>query len=340
MYAHARRASAAIPEPAQKWQYRQAKLYVSSPEKNFNSSTSGQVNPAPEQSWRRPRDRYWLHALLFVLALLTTCAAGARLEYNFRQNRPFLLDDLIAILAFQDPWTLASGLPFSLTVLTILLAHEMGHYLTCRYYGIDASLPYFLPAPTLIGTFGAFIRIRSAIVWRKQLFDIGVAGPLAGFVFLLPALAIGIAYSKVIPGIQGQSEVVFGTPLIQRLLEWAIFPGVPSSDIYLHPIGRGAWVGLLATALNLMPVGQLDGGHILYSFVPKYHRISTNLFILALLPLSLIYPGWALWAAILFFLGRRHPRIYDLSPVGSGRAQLGIVALLIFILSFSPAPVR
>jgi membrane-associated protease RseP (regulator of RpoE activity) len=299
------------------------------------------VSSAAAQTSRRARDRYWLHSLLLVLTLLTTSAVGARLEHNFRQNRPFLIEDLIeVILSLREPWTLGPGLPFALTLITILLAHELGHYLTCRYYGINASLPYFLPAPTLIGTLGAFIRIRSPIVWRRQLFDVGVAGPVAGFVFIIPALAIGVAYSKVIPGIAGQSDFIFSTPLIQRLLEALIIPGVPAGDIYLHPIGRAAWVGLFATALNLMPIGQLDGGHILYSFVGDRHRVLTNLFILALLPLGFFFAwSWFFWALLLFLLGRKHPKVYDSTPLGTGRAQLGVLALLIFIVCFSPTPV-
>jgi membrane-associated protease RseP (regulator of RpoE activity) len=299
------------------------------------------VNPAAAQAPSSVRERYWLHGLLLTLTVITTSAVGARLEYNFDQNRPFLFEDLSAVLlSLREPWSLASGLPFSLTLVTILLAHELGHYLTCRYYGIDASPPYFLPAPTLIGTLGAFIRIRSAIVWRRQLFDVGVAGPVAGFVFIIPALAIGLAYSKVIPGIQGQSDFVFSTPLMQRLFEVAIFPGVPPADIYLHPIARAAWVGLLATALNLMPIGQLDGGHILYSFVGAHHRVLTNLFIVALIPLAFFFSwSWMFWALLLFFLGRKHPRIYDPTPLGTGRVQLGVLALVMFLVSFSPAPV-
>ena len=136
---------------------------------------------------------------------------------------------------------------------------------------MDASLPYFLPSPFL-GTFGAFIRIRSPIYSKRALFDIGIAGPLAGFVFLLPALAIGLAFSKVIPGIAHQGSIHFGVPVLQWLLEHAIFPGVAAGDIYLHPVARAAWVGMFATAMNLLPIGQLDGGHILYSFFPQRHR--------------------------------------------------------------------
>jgi membrane-associated protease RseP (regulator of RpoE activity) len=285
----------------------------------------------------------WRHILLFVITLLSTTAVGSRLAVNFDQNRATYIDDLwAAITAVADPSSLVAGLPFSVTLLTILLAHEMGHFLTCRYYGIDASLPYFLPAPTLIGTFGAFIRIRSAIPTKKQLFDVGIAGPLAGFAFVIPALAVGLAYSKIIPGIAVQGDFVFGTPGIMRILESWIMPGVNSADILVHPIARAAWAGVLATALNLMPIGQLDGGHILYSFVGEYHKLLTRLFVFALLPLGYFTDSfsWIFWAALIFFFGMKHPRLYDRSPLGRGRAQLAILALIILVVSFSPSPVR
>ncbi|MBC8166934.1 MAG: site-2 protease family protein [Bryobacteraceae bacterium] len=226
-------------------------------------------------------------------------------------------------------------------MLTVLLAHEMGHYLACLYYGIDASLPYFLGVPTLIGTFGAFIRIRSAIPDKKQLFDVGIAGPLAGFAFVMPLMAIGLAYSKVIPGIAQAGDIVFGTPLLLRGMEMLIFPGVPESDIYLHPMARAAWVGVLATALNLMPVGQLDGGHILYALAERWHRPLSMFFILLLIPLGLIFSWtWLFWAVVLFLLARKHPRIFDPAVLGSGRKKLGLLAVLIFVISFSPTPIQ
>ena len=299
------------------------------------------MSPSATSALPARGSRLALHVVLLLLTLLTTSATGARLDENFRLNRPFLLEDLLAaIVSVAEPWTLVNGLPFSLALLTILMAHEMGHYLTCRHYGIDASLPYFIPAPTLIGTLGAFIRIRSPMIWRRQLFDVGVAGPVAGFVFLLPLLAIGLAYSKVVPGFERDSDFVFGVPLLQRMLGAAIFPGVDPGDIHLHPVARAAWFGSLATALNLMPIGQLDGGHILYAFARGYHRALTNLFILALLPLAFFFTwSWAFWALLLFLLGRKHPRIYDSTPMGAGRIQLGIVALVLFVLCFSPSPV-
>ena len=294
----------------------------------------------------RRAERYWLHALLLILTLVTTSAVGTRLSANFAANRPAYLEDdlygaaLSAVHSFADPAAIIAGLPFSLTLLTILLAHEMGHYIACVYYRIDASLPYFLPAPTLIGTLGAFIRIRSAITSKKQLFDVGIAGPIAGFIFVIPALAIGLAYSKVIPGIASQGDIVFATPWILRLLEMVIFPGVSPADIYLHPIARAAWVGVFATALNLLPIGQLDGGHILYSFIGERHKILSRIFVAMLVPLGIFFSySWLLWAVLLFFFGMRHPRIYDGAKMDTARTKLGWLALLIFVLSFMVAPI-
>jgi membrane-associated protease RseP (regulator of RpoE activity) len=225
--------------------------------------------------------------------------------------------------------------------MTILLAHELGHYFACRYYGIDASLPYFLPAPTPIGTLGAFIRIRAPIYTRRALFDVGIAGPLAGFAMLVPALAIGVAYSKVIPGIAERGDLVFGVPLIQRLMEWMIFPGVPSSNILLHPVARAAWVGILATALNLLPIGQLDGGHILYAFAGGRHKLLSRVFVFVLVLLGIFYSRtWLVWAVLLFFFALRHPAIYDFRKLDSNRVALGLVALAILILTFTLVPIR
>jgi len=285
--------------------------------------------------------RWWLHILLLALTLLTTTAMGARLAFNFQAGIPPLADDDMAFvrLLLEHPGALAFGLPFSVTLLTILMAHEMGHYFACVFYRVDASLPYFIPAPTLIGTFGAFIRIKTPIFTRRALFDIGIAGPLAGFVFLLPALAIGLAYSKVMPGIAEHGDIIFGIPLLQRLVSMAVFPGVSAADIYLHPVARAAWVGLLATALNLLPIGQLDGGHILYSFIGNRHKMLSRIFVAVLVLMGWLFsPSWFFWALFLFFFGMRHPSIYDPEPVGAGRLRLGWVALVIFVLCFTVTP--
>jgi membrane-associated protease RseP (regulator of RpoE activity) len=241
----------------------------------------------------------------------------------------------------SNPWVLLDGLSFSLTLMTILLAHEMGHYLTCVRYGIDATLPYFLPAPTLIGTMGAFIRIRSPIYTRRALFDVGVAGPLAGFAVLAPALLIGTLMSKTHPGIALHGDFVFGTPLILRIVESLFFPGVPVADISLHPVARAAWVGLLATALNLLPIGQLDGGHILYSFFGEQHKLLSRIFVVALVPIGIFFSwSWLVWAVLLAAFGLRHPVICDVSGLGPTRTRLGWLALIIFVLSFCLAPIR
>ncbi|MGP8246287.1 MAG: site-2 protease family protein [Bryobacteraceae bacterium] len=296
---------------------------------------------APAEAIAPPRERYWLYALLFIVTLVSTSLVGAAMQFDFDRNVPFDLERSFELYPWfwRHPAGLVSGLPFSLTLLTILLAHEFGHYLAAVYHGVDASLPYFMPSPVL-GTFGAFIRVRSPIYSKRVLFDIGIAGPLAGFVFLLPFLALGISLSKVIPGIGHQGSLEFGTPGLQWLLGLAIFPAWHSSDLYLHPVARAAWVGMFATAMNLLPVGQLDGGHILYSFFPRLHRgVSTGLSLL-LLPMGYFFwPGWAFWGAVLLVLGRRHPLVYDATPLQAGRRRLGWVALGVFLLCFSLAPI-
>jgi len=292
---------------------------------------------------KRPR-RWWLHIALFALTALTTTIVGAKMAQNFAADRPaFVIEEDIwfFIDVWRDPSALLAGLPFSLTLLAILLAHEMGHYVACRYYRIDASLPYFLPAPTLIGTFGAFIRIRAPIYSRRQLFDIGVAGPLAGFALIVPALGVGLAGSKVVAGIAEQGDVQFGTPALLWAAARAVFGDVAIGDLYLHPVARAAWVGLLATALNLLPIGQLDGGHILYSLWAGKHRVMSRAFALALAAVGLAFGwfGWIAWAGFFFFVGLRHPPIVDETPVGAGRLRLAALAAVILVISFTPVPV-
>jgi membrane-associated protease RseP (regulator of RpoE activity) len=287
--------------------------------------------------------RWALHWLLFGLTLVTTTMVGVVLTHSFQANRPLDFDQYINVFATLQarPLLILDGLAFSITLMTILLAHELGHYFACRYYGIDASLPYFLPFPSPIGTLGAFIRIRSPIYTRRALFDVGIAGPLAGFVVLVPALVIGIAQSKVIPGFAERGDLTFGVPGIERIFEWIIFPGVRAADISQHPVARAAWVGTLATALNLLPIGQLDGGHILYAFTGRRHKLLSRIFVLALIPLGIFYsPSWFVWAALLFFFGMRHPAIYDITELDKNRVALGVAALAIFLLTFTLAPLR
>lgn len=297
-------------------------------------------------AWGQPavrRERWALHIALFVLTLFTTTVVGAGLARSFYAKAPVSLDQGFAVLLQvpSNPRVLLEGLPFSITLLTILLAHELGHYFTCMRYGIDASLPYFLPAPTLIGTLGAFIRIRSPIYTRRALFDVGISGPIAGFVALTPALVAGLVNSDSFPGVANRGDLVFGTPLAMRLLEWVFFHGVAAADINLHPVARAAWVGLLATALNLLPIGQLDGGHILYAFSGEAHKLLSRIFVVALVLIGIFFSySWLVWAVLLAVFGLRHPAIVDVGELGSTRNRLGWLALILFLLSFTLAPLR
>ncbi len=285
--------------------------------------------------------RYWLHLLLLLLTLITTTAVGSRMVWNFRTGRPaFSLDDFEGVWNnLRHPTELPAGLLFSLPLMTILLAHELGHYLACRRYHVNASLPYFIPGPPLIGTFGAFIRIRSPICTKRALFDIGISGPLVGFAFLLPALLVGLALSKVIPGIADQGDYIFGTPMLLWALEKATHPGIATVDIYLHPVARAAWIGIFATALNLLPIGQLDGGHILYAMLGERHKWVSRVFVAALVPLGIVYWPWWAWAIAMLIIGLRHPAIFDPAKLDRRRKLLGWLALAIFALCFMPAPI-
>jgi Zn-dependent protease len=295
------------------------------------------------ESTGQPRHKYWLHALLLAATFASTTVVGSGLARAFREGRPFDVDSTISgyFYAWQDPASLLAGFPFSLTLLAILLAHEFGHYFMARYYGVHVTLPFFIPAPTPIGTMGAFIRIRSPILSKQVLFDIGIAGPLAGFVILLAPLVTGVALSKVIPKVAVSGDLVFGTPLVLRIFESIIWPGVAKADILLHPVAYAAWVGLLATALNLLPMGQLDGGHILYAFLGERTRLLTRIFVAALVPMGIFFAySWLVWAAFMFFFGMRHPSIIDHRALGIKRVLLGVLALIVFVLSFTPSPIR
>ncbi|WP_051670404.1 site-2 protease family protein [Bryobacter aggregatus] len=290
---------------------------------------------------RRPR--YWLALCLLLLTIWTTAAAGSRMVFNFDHNLPpfrFDYDGFALFDSFFNPHALYTGLSFALPLILILLAHELGHYCACLYYQLDATLPYFLPVPTFIGTFGAFIRIRSIIYSRTVLFDVGVAGPIAGVVVLLPFLFFGTWLSHVAPGVATSGDLVFGTPLLIRFFEGIFFPGIPPDDIYLHPMARAAWVGIFATALNLLPIGQLDGGHIVYSLTGAWAKKISLVAIATLIPLGYFYPPWWGWAVVLYFFGRRHPQIFDESPLDRRRRLVAAVALLIFVLCFMTVPLR
>ncbi len=303
---------------------------------------------SPATHWKNREDRLrrkslWIAVPLFLLTLISTLAVGAQFQAAYALGHSPGFDQFFATLAtlLDHPYSLLAGIPYAFTLLTILMAHELGHFFACRYYRISVSYPYFIPAPTLIGTFGAFIRIRSPIYNRKALFDVGLAGPVVGFLFAIPALAIAIAYSRVVPSTGAPPSLAFGTPLVMRFLLALMRPGVAPSDLLLHPMGRAAWVGIFVTALNLLPGGQLDGGHILYAVASNYHRKITVLVALLLVPLGYYFwAGWYVWAGLLLALGFRHPPlVYRHEPLDRRRVIWTGVAMLIFILSFMPLPV-
>ena len=241
------------------------------------------------------------------------------------------------------------GLLYATTLLVILVGHEMGHYLTCRRYGVRATLPFFMPGPPFLGTFGAFIRIKSPIHFKHQIFDVGANGPLTGFVLALPALVIGLALSKVGPFAAASDTIVFGEPLLFKLLSSLFFGRIPEgSSLILHPIGFAGWVGLLVTALNLMPIGQLDGGHIAYALLGRRARLVSRVMIGFLAVMGVLFHvTWLILAAVILlfeFKSRmrlNHPPVVDEdAPLGRKRAVLSIIIVLIFVLSFIPDPVK
>jgi membrane-associated protease RseP (regulator of RpoE activity) len=319
------------------------------PEESFIEALTPEAEPAdpPEYRWResdaRRRRSLAMALSLFLLTVISTLTVGAQLAASYSTGRSPDFDDFFASYAdlIQQPQLLLSGVPYAFTLLGILLAHELGHFFACRYYGISASYPYFIPAPTLLGTLGAFIRIRSPIYHRKALFDVGLAGPVVGFLFAIPALAIAIAYSRVIPFSGQDAPVLFGNPLALHLLVAVLRPGVAATDLLLNPVGRAAWAGLFATALNLIPGGQLDGGHILYAVTSKYHRRITFGVALLLFPLGyLLWAGWYLWAVLLLAIGFRHPPLlHGWESLDRRRLVWAGVAVLIFVLCFMPVPV-
>jgi membrane-associated protease RseP (regulator of RpoE activity) len=297
-------------------------------------------DPPPKP--RKFQSRLRLHALLLGVTIVTTTLTGAE------HYASFISEFGTHTISFR--WgLLLQGFWFSATVLGILGAHEMGHYLLCRRYNVDASLPYFIPLPPfffLTGTLGAVIRIREAFPTRKVLFDIGVAGPIAGFVALVPALFYGLSLSNVVPAPTEGSLFFLGEPLLFRIATWVVVG--PIKDGYtlnIHPMVFAAWFGLLATALNLLPFGQLDGGHITYATLGRWSVPISVATVGIAVVMTFVTISWLLMTVLmlvmLFMLGPRHPRVIDEhEPLGSGRNLIAIFALIMFVLCFTPVPIR
>ena len=295
----------------------------------------------------RPRQRWPLYGLFFVLTMFSTMVVGARLQFYFMNRRPifWLSDDALPIFpvqwALRHPANLLTGLPFSLTLMFILFAHEMGHYLYARYYRVNVTPPLFVPCPylSLFGTLGAFIRIRSTIPSRAALFDIGIAGPIAGFIPACGALIYGLWLSRPIVG-ETAPALQLGFPRIFTLGAHLLHLHGPLSALSLHPIAAAAWVGMFATSLNLLPAGQLDGGHVVFSIFPRWHRALSLVAVIALLPLGFYFwMGWLIWA-LLLFLTMRHPRVPRHPEVRGKRRILAIFAALMLALTFTPTPLQ
>jgi membrane-associated protease RseP (regulator of RpoE activity) len=276
------------------------------------------------------KQSYIVPLILFILTIITTLTAGAMQQ---------------GINPFANPDQLYLGIPFSLTLITILLTHEMGHYLTSKFHGVDATLPFFIPAPPIpfiIGTLGAFIKMRSPIMTKKALLDIGASGPLAGFVVSIVATYIGLQMSHVVPG-ELTGGFNFGW-----LSYLALGPIVTGEDvtIILHPIAFAGWIGFFVTSLNLLPIGQLDGGHITYAVLGKKHHVVSFIMTLILILFGLLgmlgifgWSGWLIWGMLVSFLGLRHPPIMDYSShLDTKRKVIGWLALLVFVVTFIPLP--
>jgi len=299
------------------------------------------AEPVPAVPVReRPGPRLAVPLVLFFVTLLSTTSVGMRYMYNFSVGRPPLGSDADVLpfdWVFHHLSQIASGLPFSLTLISILLAHEFGHYFACRAFGVRATLPYLLPAPSLSGSFGAVIRLKSRVPSRAALIVIGAMGPIAGFLVALVTVTLGLALSHYAP-----------TPLIHRVQAPLIIHGLhaligdPTRSILLlipHPILVASWMGILITALNLIPAGQLDGGHILYAISPTAHKICHRLVVVALFALGIEYWfGWILWAIILMMPAMRHPLVPDLGDIKPWHYALIPICLLILILAGTYQP--
>ena len=304
------------------------------------------MEPTPFAVWQptpKFRDRVWLHVLLLTLTAASTTLVGAGHYASF-------LVDFSGVRGLPMPFAalLVRGLWYSATILAILGCHELGHYFACRYYDVDASLPFFIPVPFLLtGTMGAFIRIREPIPSKRMLFDIGIAGPIAGFVVAVPALFIGLSMSHVVrlPG-DASNLLELGEPMLFKFASWLLWGSQPDGySLNMHPMAFAAWFGMLATALNLFPIGQLDGGHVSYAVLGPRSTYVTIVMIGVVISLAYFSSSWIVWTilllAMLVMFGPKHPRVFDEDvPLDRTRVLLALIGVAIFVVCFTPAPIR
>lgn len=284
----------------------------------------GVIKPKPSNPW--------INLVLFVVTLISVLAIAALSE-----GAEFWL----------RPQEILWGLPFAISFMLILGAHELGHYFLARYHNVAVTLPYFIPFPTLWGTLGAFIQLRSPTLTRKQLFDVGVAGPLAGLIVAVPVLFVGLFLSEIQPlPSNGEPYIMEGNSIFYWLSKFLVFgqafPSADGYDVFLHPLAWAGWSGLALTMFNLLPAGQLDGGHVAYVLFGRHARF-ISLGVVALMILLIpFWIGWVVWALLIFFLtGVDHPPpLNDVAPIGPGRKFLGYFMILVFLLLFSPVPIQ
>lgn len=299
--------------------------------------SNGLTPPAVQQeAWAAAEEgeektHFALPVLFFILTIFTTLLAGSYQEGGDPLHRP---GDLV------------KGMPFSFTLMAILFVHEMGHYVTSKYYGVKTTLPYFIPgpwAPFGIGTFGAFIRMRSPILRKNALLDIGAAGPIAGFVVSIAAVAVGLYSSKIVEIEEGNALLRLGDPLMFNFLAYFLGKVPPAGyDVALNSVAFAGWFGLFVTSLNLLPIGQLDGGHIAYALLGRKQRfLSIGMVVILIILGATGWAGWYVWAVLTSFLGLHHPPIIDEDvPLDLKHQLIGWGSILLFIVTFMPVPFK
>ena len=275
----------------------------------------------------KKESKKWVNLLLLAITFLTTLAAGTLQQ---------------GVNPFIPITNLLEGLPFSLSIMIILGSHELGHYFMAKKNKVDTTLPYFIPGPTIIGTFGAVIKMNSPIRDKNSLIEIGASGPIVGFIFSTIAIIIGLSLSTVV-NVAGTGEegMILGDSLLIKFLTNLFFYDLPAGKgVAFHPIAFAGWLGYLVTAINLLPVGQLDGGHIMYALIGEKHRIVGYIIFGTVILLSSQWIGWAFWAIMILLLVRfKHPPPLDeISPISKKHRIIGIISLIIFILTFTPVP--
>ena len=283
------------------------------------------ILPTPAGGKRTEAERPWTQILLFIATVVTTLFVGAI---------------QLGTDPLTDPINLLAGLPFSFSLLSILGVHEFGHYFTAKRYGVHVTLPYFIPAPVGLGTFGAFIKMKSPVIDRRSLFDIGIAGPIAGLILAIPILMIGLTLSEIVPT-HGEMGISLGSPLLFTFIQEVTLGSIPEGmDIVLHPVAFAGWIGFFVTALNLLPIGQLDGGHIAYALLGRQSEKLAFLTAIVLAFLGITFwPGWLFWAFLAFMLGFKHPPpMNDVTPLDPRRRLLAVGALILLFCLLTPAP--